>query len=278
MIIFDIETGAVPNTELAKLFKFDITAVRGYDLLNKNFDPSEVKTGNIKDPVKVQEKIDAAREKFENEKTGAKALIETSEQTAWDNYKRQAALSPLTGQVLAIGYYDSLIQNGYFIDFIGNKNYNSDKFIQQNTDTLENERSEYALISDALSVFDTVISDGKKVIGHNIIGFDLPFLLRRAIRYGIKIPKSILVQLNQYKPNLIIDTMRLWQLGNRTEKFVGLDDLAAYFQTIRKNGDGANFATLFNGSPEQRLEAINYLRNDVIMTKQIYEKLEGLNV
>lgn len=70
-IFFDIETGPLPENELAALMP--------------PFDPAEVKTGNIKDPEKIAAKIAEAEA----------------------NYKRdfieKAALDPMTGRVLAIG-------------------------------------------------------------------------------------------------------------------------------------------------------------------------------
>jgi len=104
-IIFDIETGAIPDAEWAELFSFDEASVKNFLLLSKEFDPAEVKTGNIKDPAKIKEKVEAAREKFELEKSGAKAAIETARDDAWNKFVEKAALSPLTGQVLAVGYY-----------------------------------------------------------------------------------------------------------------------------------------------------------------------------
>jgi hypothetical protein len=70
-IVFDIETGPLPESELAALLP--------------PFDPAEVKTGNLKDPEKITAKLAEAeanhrREFFEN-----------------------AALDPLTGRVLAVG-------------------------------------------------------------------------------------------------------------------------------------------------------------------------------
>ena len=70
-IFFDIETGALPETELAALVP--------------PFDPAEVKTGNLKDPDKIAAKL-----------TEAEA-----------NHRRdffdRAALDPLSGRVLAVG-------------------------------------------------------------------------------------------------------------------------------------------------------------------------------
>jgi 3'-5' exonuclease len=70
-IYFDIETSALPETELAALVP--------------PFDPAEVKTGNIKDPEKIAAKIAEAQANHRRE------------------FFEKAALDPLTGRVLAVG-------------------------------------------------------------------------------------------------------------------------------------------------------------------------------
>jgi DNA polymerase elongation subunit (family B) len=70
-IVFDIETGPLPETELLAMLPA--------------FDPAEVKTGNIKDPEKVAAKIAEAKASHERD------------------FIDRAALDPLTGQVIAIG-------------------------------------------------------------------------------------------------------------------------------------------------------------------------------
>ena len=70
-ILFDIETGPLPESELAGLLP--------------PFDPAEVKTGNIKDPEKIAAKI------AEAESNHKRDFIE------------KAALDPLSGRVIAIG-------------------------------------------------------------------------------------------------------------------------------------------------------------------------------
>ena len=81
-IVFDIETGPLPESELAAVMP--------------PFDPAEVKTGNLKDPEKVAAKI-------------AEAEV---------NHRRdffdKAALDPLTGRVVAIGVmlFDSRGEEG----------------------------------------------------------------------------------------------------------------------------------------------------------------------
>ena len=69
--VFDIETGPLPESELAALVP--------------PFDPAEVKTGNLKDPDKIAAK-----------------LAEAAANHRRDFFER-AALDPLTGRVVAIG-------------------------------------------------------------------------------------------------------------------------------------------------------------------------------
>ena len=70
-IVFDLETGPLAESELSALLP--------------PFDPAEVKTGNLKDPAKIAEKI------AEAEANHRRDFIE------------RAALDPLTGRVVAIG-------------------------------------------------------------------------------------------------------------------------------------------------------------------------------
>lgn len=62
-------------------------------------------------------------------------------------------------------------------------------------------------------------------------------------------------------------------MGNRTEKFVKLDALAAFFGVRRKNGDGAEFGKKFFGTPEETREALDYLQNDVLMTHEVAQAM-----
>lgn len=60
--------------------------------------------------------------------------------------------------------------------------------------------------------------------GHNIGGFDVPLLIKRLLKYGIKIP-TILLNIQSEKPwnQNLIDTMRVWKFGGT--EFVGLESI-----------------------------------------------------
>jgi hypothetical protein len=73
-IVFDIETGPISDQEL--------------DNIRPPFDPLDVKTGNIKDPHLIAEKVIKARDAHLRE------------------FKERAALDATTGRVLAVGFRD----------------------------------------------------------------------------------------------------------------------------------------------------------------------------
>ena len=74
-IIYDIETGPLPEADLAALLP--------------PFDPADIKTGNLKDPEKIAAKLAEAEANHRRD------------------FFEQAALDPLTGRVVAVG----LLQN-----------------------------------------------------------------------------------------------------------------------------------------------------------------------
>jgi len=54
-LVFDIETGPVASDELEELFEFDETKTKGYELLGADFNPADVKLGNLKDKQKIKD-------------------------------------------------------------------------------------------------------------------------------------------------------------------------------------------------------------------------------
>jgi len=57
-IIFDIETGPLPEPELRRMLpELDRTKIKGAEILGTLFDPTAVRTGNMTDPAKIKAKI-----------------------------------------------------------------------------------------------------------------------------------------------------------------------------------------------------------------------------
>jgi hypothetical protein len=133
-IVFDIETGPLPEDELLAVMPA--------------FDPAEVRTGHLKDPVKIAEKV------AEAEASHRREFIE------------RAALDPLTGRVLAIG-----------LDYGPDEE--PELFFGPNEAELL--RVFWSKIRGEYTRLHTLV-------GFNITQFDLPFLIRRSWKHRVPVP------------------------------------------------------------------------------------------
>ena len=211
--LFDIETGALPEAELAALLP--------------PFDPAEVKTGNIKDPAKIAEKLREAEESHRRD------------------FFEKAALDPLTGRAVAIGLL--FPDSGEFV-VIGDDD--EAKMLREFWDVV---RGEMGRVNQA--------------IGFNTHLFDLPFLIRRSWKHRVQVPFGI--RRGRYWGDEMIDLRDAWQLGDRQARG-SLDAIAKYLGVGAKNGNGADFAKLWQSD---RAKAVEYLRNDLHLTAKVAEVL-----
>jgi hypothetical protein len=131
---------------------------------------------------------------------------------------------------------------------------------------------EFFFISDSegeahlLSTFWNLIApDGyvqNPIIGFNSNRFDLPFLIRRSWKLGVKVPVALMQ--GRYLNSLCIDLMERWQCGDR-QASISLDSLAKFFGFAGKNGEGKYFHQLWKSDP---VAAVAYLENDLLLTEQ----------
>ena len=112
-------------------------------------------------------------------------------------------------------------------------------------------------------------------VGHNIAGFDLPFLRHRAIIHGIKPPHALMRAMNA-KPwgESIADTMLMWSADR--EKRVSMDKLCKAFGIPGKGDfDGSMVADTWPFDPRK---VIDYCVEDVKRTREIYKRMTFSNV
>lgn len=159
---------------------------------------------------------------------------------------KRGALSPLTGTVAAIGVLDHA--DNVSIGLTGDTG-----------------RTEAIVIAEFWDFLAGRLADPKsQIIGFNIFRFDLPFLIRRSWKLGLKTPLGIMS--GRYFAREFIDLMEVWQLGNREER-VSLDNLCKYLGVGMKSGSGADFYKL--PSEQQR----KYLTDDLTLTGKCVKKL-----
>mgnify|MGYP000920270395 CR=1 FL=1 len=141
-----------------------------------------------------------------------------------------AALSPLTGRVLVIGV----------------------KPFGEAPQVLEGEER------DILAEFWRMMGYAGQYdqwYGHNIHGFDIPFLVRRSWLHGVPVPMQTLFGDRGYvNARRLIDTMVAFQCGNRADGFVSLDTVARFFGLPGKTEDiGAQFGEVYATDRERAL-------------------------
>lgn len=110
-------------------------------------------------------------------------------------------------------------------------------------------------------------------IGHYISGFDLRFLINRAIALGVKLPSSMILP-RDIKPwsDQVFDTMTAWA-GNKDR--ISQDNLARALGLEGKGDfDGSMVAKAW--ADGQHSKIAEYCRNDVETVRSIYRRFEAV--
>ena len=248
MLCFDFETGPLPEAIIR-----DRVPLYEPAPLPGEFDSAAVKIGNLVDPGKIRAKIEAARQKHADTVAGYEASLVTGEAEYWAKIMDRAALSPITGEIVAIGYL-STDDDKQFLDY---------------------GRLEAEMLDAFWAACQTCINNHHSIVGHNIEGFDLPFAVQRSWILSVDVPDYM--HLSVYdRRKYFTDTMVRWSMGARgKDGFVKLDTLARIFGIGGKPDDidGSMFAGLLLTDPEK---ALAYLANDLQMTRGVAERLNIL--
>lgn len=137
------------------------------------------------------------------------------------------------------------------------------------------EEDEKKLLIDFINFVDQHNSGEIIFCGHNIKEFDIPYLCRRILVNGIKLP--IFLDLSGKKPWEVknLDTMEMWSFGDR-KNFTSLDLLTTIFgiESSKSDMDGSDVHKVFY--EEKNFERLKeYCSNDVIATTNLFLKMKG---
>lgn len=238
-IIFDIETGPLDESIVLNMAVPFAEPVQPGE-----FDPAAVKVGNLKDQAKIDAKILEAKQRHESAVSDFE-LTRTNAYAAWKaSAIGSAALHPATGMVVAIGYKKP--GSCCMMDF----------------------GDEPELLNQWWRIFKAALASHTNLVGHNILDFDLPFLVRRSWILGIEVPKQVR-DYRGYWNQLFVDTGKLWQCGTRGERF-SLDFVDRAFGGTGKDVTGKNFHELLKNDAEA---AKAYLSKDLDLTLSVAEKM-----
>lgn len=132
------------------------------------------------------------------------------------------------------------------------------------------EQSELQALADFLAVMKPFDPDIDEIVGHNVIGFDLPFIFQRCLVNGIAFRPF--VNLSEFNVRGVYDTMHRWWLGAKNR--VALDDLAWAMGMESSKTDEVEGSRVFELYQAGRLAEIReYNLNDVRVTRKVYERL-----
>jgi uncharacterized protein YprB with RNaseH-like and TPR domain len=111
----------------------------------------------------------------------------------------------------------------------------------------------------------------QKLCGFNILSFDVPFIVRRAYALGVHVPSSL--RHLKYWRDKFVDLLELWTLGtyrNEANNRISLNNLAKHLGLKGKTDSGANF---WRNMKEDQPNAIAYLKRDVELLVEVYDKM-----
>ncbi len=187
---------------------------------------------------------------------------------AWMEENRESAAAELVAKTSFDGLYGSIACICYQFD-------DGEVFsVDCNTSGDENTMLEhfYSHVFDMVCTeyHGGIASQNLTVCGHNIAGFDLPFLKHRSIILGVKPPVALLKAMNA-KPwdTCIADTMLMW--SSDSQKRASMDKLCKAFGLEGKGDfDGSMVAETW---PVDHQKVIDYCKDDVRRTRAMYKRM-----
>ena len=132
------------------------------------------------------------------------------------------------------------------------------------------EQDEKQALRDFLSFMKHFDPDCDELVGHNLIGFDLPFIFQRSLAHSLQ--ARPFVNLSDYTPRGVFDTMHRWWLG--AKRFVSLDDIAWALGIESSKTSEVEGSKVFDLYQAGKLDLIReYNLNDVRVTRKVYERM-----
>lgn len=263
--VFDIETAPLDlETVLARTGEFCEA-----DHIAKNhpgeFHESQVKIGNLKDAAKIAAKVEEARAQHAARLKDFELSLPMAAKEHEQNAMETAALSAITGRVIAIGFADDSAERINLID---------------DYDDRPDDYAEVELLKGFWQSYQCDYDNGARLIGVNIHRFDLPFLYQRSLLLGVEIPPSVLERGRYWSPTFI-DLCALWTCG-QNGGYVSFDTLCRAFdlpgkQEIEVDGEiveGKNYWKFARSeNPEHREAAKKYLLNDIKQPREVARRM-----
>ncbi|HSQ20786.1 MAG TPA: ribonuclease H-like domain-containing protein, partial [Blastocatellia bacterium] len=178
---------------------------------------------------------------------------------------RSGSLAATSGRVLSIAIHVGPIPG---VAFEGIQQSQSENVFGIDSDGQE--QAEQKALTDFLAMMRSFDPDVDEIVGHNVIGFDLPFIFQRCLVNNIAVRPF--VNLADFNVRGVYDTMHRWWLGSKNR--VSLDDIAWALGIESSKTGEVEGSRVFEFYQAGRLNEIReYNLNDVRVTRQVYERI-----
>lgn len=177
------------------------------------------------------------------------------------------SLSATSGRILSIAVHEGPVAG---FDLGGIEQRESERVF--GIDAYGIEQDEKRSLLAFLNYMKSFDVDTDELVGHNILGFDLPFIFQRCLVHCIS--AKPLVDLGDYRVRGVFDTMHAWWLG--AKRFVSLDDIAwalGIESSKTATVEGSKVFELYQASKLDEIREYNL--NDVRVTRKVYERMVG---
>ena len=175
------------------------------------------------------------------------------------------SLSATSGRILSMAVHVGPIPG---LEFVGLQQ-GSGEYVF-GIDAAGNEEDEKRALQGFFDLLRDFDPDSDEIVGHNIIGFDLPFIFQRCLVNNI--PVQPFVDLSEFHVRGVFDTMHRWWLG--AKRFVSLDDIAWALGIESSKTAEAEGSKVFEMYQAGKLPQIReYNLNDIRVTRKVYERM-----
>ncbi len=133
---------------------------------------------------------------------------------------------------------------------------------------------EKVILSDFFTMLDAHYSQSHhRLCGHNIIEFDIPYLCRRGVVHGLRLPSILHVQGKKPREIQHLDTLEMWKFGDR-KNYTSLD-LLCHVMGVPTPKSDISWEQVSHVYREDRdLDRIvRYCERDVEAVMQLYRRL-----
>jgi DNA polymerase elongation subunit (family B) len=175
------------------------------------------------------------------------------------------SLSATSGRVLSIAVHVGPIPG---LEFEGLEQPQSEHVFGIDSDGQE--ENEKQALRDFLGLMKSFDCDSDEIVGHNVLGFDLPFIFQRCLINSLTARPFI--NLSEFHVRGVFDTMHHWWLGSK--RHVSLDDIAWALGIESSKTAEVEGSKVFELYQAGRLAEIReYNLNDVRVTRKVYERM-----